>query len=81
MCLGGLVHYASSLVLHEMLPSWCPPSLTHFQRSARGRQPIRALIRFHAVEKIDLLKWFFKVTIGWHLATFGSGLVRMSTER
>lgn len=85
MCLHGLVHFASSLVHHEMLPSWSvkiPPPLTPCQRSAGGQQPIRANTRTdkasHGGENRPA-EVVFKMTIGWLLATFG--LVRKSRER
>lgn len=75
MCLRGPVHDASSLVHHEMLPSWSvkpPPPLTlTCQRSAGRRQPIRANSRAdkasHSGEN-GAAEVGFKVTIGWLLA-------------
>lgn len=66
MCFSSLVHYVSSLVHHEMLPSWSVmrPPLTPSQRNAGRWQPIRgttpALIRLPTLEKIELLKWVLK---------------------
>lgn len=85
-CVRGLVHYACSLVHHEMLPSRSvkppPPPLTPCQRSAGRRQPIRANTRTdkasHPGEN-PAAEVGFKVTIGQLLAPFD--FVRMSRER